>query len=1604
MRTHYRNSLWLLLPVLCIAWMQFSFAQTNQEQERKIKEHIAKIEQEKNMLTDEERKISSEVFSGIKKIKDYTNKGKQKTEIIQATDFESGLQINPSGQVNISVKLMFGKNSDLPMVKSKIEELGGRIYNVTEQGPTFPAEIYCWIKPENIITLSEVHSIVYIGSLSKGLYWKAPTTEIITPGYGQLEADITYTRFGLTGNGVKVGTISDGASSRTAVKNAGELPFVSVRTGNEGTANANEGTGMMEIIHDLAPNASLYFAGLVLDETAPNVMANKINELATDGCRVIVDDIPNYDGSFFSNQTPLGLAIYDFITAGNTYVAATGNDQKDLYNGVATFDANYYLKFNDNSTSILVNVPAKNEINIYLQWSTKWELPSTDLDIYAFDGVTPVGVGGTTRQADHVNPKEKLTISNTSNLPITYTIKIKSYTVTPQTDLEYTFIIPGYSFPDNNISNTGPHHVFGHRAFPGVISVAAYHADQPLVLADYSSQGKALMDGVWQNTPTITATSNVDTYVGLNGLWKGPNGESRNPFGGTSAAAPHVAGLAALYYQKFSTNTGTNFYTHLTTSAKTLNSTYGPGGTYNEKCGFGKASIYETIIKALPVQNYNNQTLTTNTYLNGVRLTGSVTVSNNAVLDITSCVVDGNVYLTQGTLSSGYNTVVRSGRVFDTDYLTSSSAPYLFFEDPYKTVHVKQIDASNVSFGQFGKLRNGSFALFSEKDFLWPIGSNQTIQSDQNFKSGTTQKYHDWNSLSDVVNHHPFGITSQTVDLTSKFIQTENTITIKNVLIDNLEGGDVYFKDPWLIDEQVNVGSQLVYRNRGMNADHLAKPYPFILSSGTYSNHKGVFLGENPTFDPAKPIYSVRAPLIHSNINGVSGSFLNWSATNAQLSQVGSNPSGYDQKAVVFTNSNATVTATYKAHLASNSTAALSSNSQRKIVKWGTTHLVYCSAGDIWYTRSTDNGTTWGAEEKVSTTYPQNYQWLNPAIDVDGSGTVFIAYECVLDATHRAMIIKKKITNGWEFLNQATGNTFLASSDLKPTIQVSKQNSSVYGLQLTVVVQAGGYTTSDPGLYFFYVSPSGGGYQVGKVSETSSSSLNPTICYQNIAYQEGNAIYHKRIEYGTTPISFSTRQMVSTTGANGRPLSNISNPSIAIREGVDHDYSYRPIIAWQAQDVVFGSYRPIFVRHPVSSINSENPNFVTTIFNWGTYGQAGRTPTVNCYQTPGGAGFNNPDVSVVWQEEASDSWGGSYPKVVVANKINGTWNAQTTLATSAQNSSLAQGDVYQSSTSGSDAVVGWSGTSSPIFSLSASQKTNGGVPPPLPPPSGKFAKGNSATNNTAEYAREININLGTLGIEGLKGTVCFHIEETTDAKFAPLGELGPLEKDFLKLQAQTQSATTKYKVWVFDLQLSQALLIPQRGLEIFSLLVGKDSVTTRKKNFTLENLLGLWKANHSKLGSAEVVQDSGEVVVPTGTFVQVQTRQDTASQTSGVTYLQIIAPDDGEQLRKQAKQEIIANQLPTEFALASNYPNPFNPTTTINYALPQAGNVILKVYDALGREVTTLVNEYKNAGRYEVQFDASTLASGIYFYRIVAVKDNDRQHPFTEAKKLVLVR
>ena len=132
-----------------------------------------------------------------------------------------------------------------------------------------------------------------------------------------------------------------------------------------------------------------------------------------------------------------------------------------------------------------------------------------------------------------------------------------------------------------------------------------------------------------------------------------------------------------------------------------------------------------------------------------------------------------------------------------------------------------------------------------------------------------------------------------------------------------------------------------------------------------------------------------------------------------------------------------------------------------------------------------------------------------------------------------------------------------------------------------------------------------------------------------------------------------------------------------------------------------------------------------------------------------------------------------------------------------------------------------------------------------------------------------------------------------------------------------------------------------------------------------------------------------ESIPNTGTYSWIVAAQDSSDQ----CLIRITNVDDSNVLDVSDAAFIIdmitsveetQTDIPTEFDLSQNFPNPFNPVTLIKYQVPNTAHVSIKVYDLTGQEVATLVNGVKEAGTYEIKFDARNLASGVYLYRMIA--------------------
>jgi len=121
--------------------------------------------------------------------------------------------------------------------------------------------------------------------------------------------------------------------------------------------------------------------------------------------------------------------------------------------------------------------------------------------------------------------------------------------------------------------------------------------------------------------------------------------------------------------------------------------------------------------------------------------------------------------------------------------------------------------------------------------------------------------------------------------------------------------------------------------------------------------------------------------------------------------------------------------------------------------------------------------------------------------------------------------------------------------------------------------------------------------------------------------------------------------------------------------------------------------------------------------------------------------------------------------------------------------------------------------------------------------------------------------------------------------------------------------------------------------------------------------------------------------------------------TGDAEYSLVNAVNDASTVAKRSYNKILftGDEIPVTYHLSQNFPNPFNPATTIQYQLPKNGFVTLKIYDILGKEVAALVNDQKTQGRYSVNFDASRLASGVYIYQL-------RVNDYVSSKKMLFLK
>ncbi len=457
----------------------------------------------------------------------------------------SDLRVNNKGDIQVYIYC----NEVSPDNLDQIESIGFQTEITNDQLKVMQG----WVPYDQVET---IENLGFIDRITPPVYAHTRVGGVTSEGVGVINADSARQTFGVDGSGYKIGVISDGINSLAISQSTGDLPnFVSVNDPGFG----DEGTALLEIVHDVAPGADLAFStGLTTLS-----FINAINFFVSTGVDIIVDDLGFLAEPFFEDG-PVAQAANQAANNGVIFISAAGNDALNHYQGLYEDedpgdDGNNLHDFGladggPSKTAMSVSVPPSGIVTIVLQWSDPFGASSNDYDLFIVDpGTSGVIAFSTEVQDGDDDPLEFVSISNTSSSQSgTFDLVINRFGGDART-LEVFFNGPATPL-DFNVPQDS---IYGHPAATDVLAIGAFAPNSQI--EPFSSEGPS---SIFTTIPAVsTASANItqvstttrDTPTELRPKpdITAPDGVSTSVVGfktffGTSAAAPHAAGLAAL--------------------------------------------------------------------------------------------------------------------------------------------------------------------------------------------------------------------------------------------------------------------------------------------------------------------------------------------------------------------------------------------------------------------------------------------------------------------------------------------------------------------------------------------------------------------------------------------------------------------------------------------------------------------------------------------------------------------------------------------------------------------------------------------------------------------------------------------------------------------------------------------------------------------------------------------------------------------------------------------------------------------------------------------------------------------------------------------------
>lgn len=463
-------------------------------------------------ITKEQEKMSSDLISLV------TDQGELSSEATAYTNsaVSSPVQVNDEQErqlVFVYISLFQGEQTSI------IDTYAWNITSIDADNSLVTA----WV---DVNRLEEIASLEEVRSVRTVVRPMVNTGAVKTAGDAIHRTDLVRSGYSKDGSGIKIGVISDGVNAISASQASGDLPSdVTVLRNNVG---GDEGIAMMEIIHDMAPGAKLYFHD---HGNSVYEFNDAIDSLVEAGCTIIVDDITWPDQPFFEDGV-VATHVAEVIANNNiVYISSAGNSAMRHYQGMFVDDGTGYH-------DKVFPLPAGASFQLFLQWDDQFGLSSNDYDLYVLDSSGSTIAYSSNSQSGNGDPLEW---TSTSYLSEPAYIKIKSRDGTAERRTLELFIYPSSQVTLDQTNLTSLDSIFGHPAVPDVIAVAAIsgnNVDHDRV-ESYSSQGPVTI------AYPVSAAREKPDLAGISSVAVTGAGNFGTIFSGTSAAAPHVAAVAA---------------------------------------------------------------------------------------------------------------------------------------------------------------------------------------------------------------------------------------------------------------------------------------------------------------------------------------------------------------------------------------------------------------------------------------------------------------------------------------------------------------------------------------------------------------------------------------------------------------------------------------------------------------------------------------------------------------------------------------------------------------------------------------------------------------------------------------------------------------------------------------------------------------------------------------------------------------------------------------------------------------------------------------------------------------------------------------------------